>query len=101
PLARLALHAFPTRRSSDLWLKAVNQYSLQAPFIFQFYSEVVLDDRTFYAFEEIEKLRSNLLHNNTEIEILDLGSGSVASPKSKRDRKSTRLNSSHVKISYA
>ncbi len=76
--------AYQGVRYLEYWLKAVNQYSLQAPFIFQFYSEVVLDDRTFYAFEEIEKLRSNLLHNNTEIEILDLGSGSVASPKSKR-----------------
>lgn len=68
----------------EYWLKAVDQYSLQAPFIFQFYNEVIRDNRAFYAFSEIESLRTDLLKNNREIKILDLGSGSIASSKPQR-----------------
>ncbi len=66
------------------WLRAVDQYSLQAPFIFNFYNEVVLDKRSFHAFEEIENLRASLIKDNREIRIQDLGSGSIASRKLKR-----------------
>ena len=66
------------------WLRAVDQYSLQAPFIFNFYNEVVLDKRSFHAFDEIEKLRADLFKNHRKIRILDLGSGSIASHKLER-----------------
>lgn len=92
--------AYQGMRYLEYWLKAVDQYSLQAPFIFKFYNEVILDDRTFYAFEEIEKLRNKLLHDSREITIQDLGSGSLASCELKRPISHiTRYSSSDAKFS--
>src|SRR5207302_9615777 len=83
------LHSFPTRRSSDL-------------------SRAVCA-----ALEEGRELRPEDLHNDLERSVLErysevararndlLSAGAELVRLSGRDRKSTRLNSSHVKISYA
>src|SRR5690625_5351974 len=70
------LHSFPTRRSSDL--PAVNQHVEQV-----YRSKLRISDIT----EQFPD-RSIQLKNYINL-------------KSERDRKSTRLNSSHVAISYA
>ena len=58
------------------WFKAVDHYSLHTPFVFQFYKEIVRDERQFYAFAEIEALRGKLLNDNRTIAAHDLGTGS-------------------------
>jgi len=45
---------------------------------------VILDDRTFYAYEEIEKLRTKLLKDKRSIEIKDFGAGSKIMKSNKR-----------------
>lgn len=60
------------------FLKAVDKYSLHSPFVYQFYTEVLSDKRKFYAFEEIESVRADVLKDSRSVEVLDLGKGSVA-----------------------
>ena len=60
------------------YLKASNGkgHGVHSPFVFQFIKEVIQDDRSFYAFEDIEQIRTALLNNTKEITIEDFGAGS-------------------------
>src|SRR5690554_7403319 len=82
------LHSFPTRRSSDLIEKCykLNQYGL---YITDNYreTEMMMD----LVFTEKSKQFQNTL--NRTYDKIEAFRG--------KDRKSTRLNSSHVRISYA
>src|SRR5207302_11418510 len=77
------LHSFPTRRSSDLGRSAPVLLEQQQPA-----REVAHRTRA----EEHERVRG-ALHRAPRAVVVDRVRGA--------DRKSTRLNSSHVKISYA
>src|SRR5690606_40817491 len=89
------LHSFPTRRSSDLFPNLFGRsVEFVSPFKFHNYSP---------ALKWINGRGNGLLNNSNLL-------GSIKSICSvsehhrittRRDRKSTRLNSSHVKISYA
>src|SRR5690606_41242691 len=81
-----APHSFPTRRSSDLVEEAIRNMQIVAPF-----------DGTVVSLDAQLGETVNTMSLGTSggrsavVTIADLA----------RDRKSTRLNSSHVKISYA
>jgi predicted O-methyltransferase YrrM len=51
-------------------------HGMNSPFVFAFITEVLNDDRTFYAYSEIEALRHSLLHDQRKLTIEDLGAGS-------------------------
>jgi predicted O-methyltransferase YrrM len=65
---------FKIRTFLNYWLDAVDEHSLHAPFLFDFYTQVIkretLDDPL------IESLRKKLSNNHREIEIEDFGAGS-------------------------
>src|SRR5690606_40379126 len=94
------LHSFPTRRSSDL-----------SPIIRTGFSFLIDGELLSQSFEVIDHLPFGLVvtieQSSADISILDVIQGSCQAkiafiaPRILRDRKSTRLNSSHVKISYA
>ena len=65
-------------------LNAVNRYSLQAPFIFDFYDKVIKGKKQSEVFDEIEGFRKGLLNNDKAIEIKDFGAGSQVSKSAKR-----------------
>src|SRR5690606_41772958 len=92
------LHSFPTRRSSDLQFIGSASYSNRTDF--RFWSEELYRKKTgeFFLYGEGgpaskygRKIEQNTWSGGEQIIPLTL----------KEDRKSTRLNSSHVKISYA
>src|SRR5690606_40584425 len=93
------LHSFPTRRSSDLHLlEPLTDLVEAAP----------SGDRAAVALENtvrIEVLRLGDRHDarvdDREPELVEHGRRTHERVQLLRDRKSTRLNSSHVKISYA
>src|SRR5207245_11315328 len=78
-----ASHPFPTRRSSDLFVDDGNQEDQ---------ARALLADRS----AEPEDDQPLVLPND-----LDRGADDRESDDQNRDRKSTRLNSSHGSISYA
>src|SRR5690606_42080984 len=73
----LHLHSFPTRRSSDLLLE------------------------TGIPAEKVVGRIAAWFPHDCPRNGADIGAGNLVTEKAIRDRKSTRLNSSHVKISYA
>src|SRR5690606_40533145 len=87
----LDLHSFPTRRSSDLLVVTEE------------------DDETIYLRTLEEFIHHNLVLRQGPVPATAAFSYRVRSPEDldkavawfSEDRKSTRLNSSHVKISYA
>src|SRR5690606_40966259 len=90
------LHSFPTRRSSDL-MSALYKSNIGNPDLSWEGSQsstVALEGRLFnrvnFTFEYFDKRSKDLLFDVN----IPLSTGAT-------DRKSTRLNSSHVKISYA
>ena len=60
------------------WLTAANGkgHGVHSPFVFEFITRVLNDKRRFYAFDGIEKIRTQLLFNHSTIEIQDFGAGS-------------------------
>ncbi len=58
-----------------LW-RAQTWYNIHSPFVFDFASQVLEDDRWFYAFDEVEHWRRQLLRDRTLLTIDDHGAGS-------------------------
>src|SRR5690606_41094728 len=98
---RIAPHAFPTRRSSDLELDAVAVGVLDPGLV------VVVGT---HLLRPVERNPPGADFRNNMVDVVDLQADVVEAdlpgigrtfpyPVGKKDRKSTRLNSSHVKIS--
>jgi predicted O-methyltransferase YrrM len=51
-------------------------HGMHSPFVFSFITKVLNDDRHFYAYENIEALRQDLLNDQRQLRIKDLGAGS-------------------------
>lgn len=66
------------------WLTVVDQHSIHSPFFFDFYSKIIQNNTDSNRFGEIEKLRTSLLANQSEIIIEDFGAGSQKLKGSKR-----------------
>src|SRR5690606_41006220 len=94
------LHSFPTRRSSDLTSSSSTKYGAPGTIYLNSASDPAIliikgrgDDSRQMVVDEIVIDGLPVRDDNEELHL----SGAMLS----LDRKSTRLNSSHVKISYA
>src|SRR5690606_40649742 len=87
-----SLHSFPTRRSSDLEVETgAGRFHQTAQFVGEFIAAPVQQQRSAtHAFVVFARRHQT-----------DTGRTAAADLVLQADRKSTRLNSSHVKISYA
>src|SRR5207249_11269470 len=94
--AQRNLHSFPTRRSSDLpWAKRFWELLGFSPTIdVRTPDGDVLKDRPMWTYW-------NLQEGETRVDPLMFATADGGAPPVIQDRKSTRLNSSHVSISYA
>lgn len=63
-------------RFLHFYWNAQTSYRLHSPFIFQFAREILDDQRMFYAFPVIERLRKSLKRNRTKLTVTDHGAGS-------------------------
>jgi predicted O-methyltransferase YrrM len=59
-------------------------HGIHSPFVFDLIKNVLNDNRNFYAYQQIENLRAQLLKNETIIEVEDFGAGSAISKTNKR-----------------
>src|SRR5699024_12845260 len=94
-----SLHSFPTRRSSDL-IGAI----LQGQCVFTacyFYLQRALLKKLIDRSHVTSILDEDRLFDRLDLLIVDIGVCFLVSERLRLDRKSTRLNSSHVSISYA
>ena len=57
-------------------LKSQGANSINSSFVRDLLTEVLMSEKNFYAFEEIEGIRSTLKNNNLKINITDFGAGS-------------------------
>lgn len=60
------------------YFQAATKYDVHSPFVADFLEYIVEDERRFYAFPHIERMRARLHRNNFPLEIVDLGAGSKA-----------------------
>lgn len=70
----------------NYYLSASNNkgYGIHSPFVFEFVTKVLNDDRQFYCFKTIEALRAQLQQAKTEITLQDFGAGSRVHASYKR-----------------
>jgi predicted O-methyltransferase YrrM len=66
------------------WLSVVDEHSIHSPFFFDFYNKVIKSKTELSGFEEIEKTRTKLLQNQSEVSVKDLGAQSKHFKNSKR-----------------
>ncbi len=59
-------------------------HGVHSPFVFEFISKVMNDDRHFYAYDSIEQLRQKALKNNKTLTITDFGAGSTVTKSNQR-----------------
>ncbi|HKC69766.1 MAG TPA: class I SAM-dependent methyltransferase [Bacteroidia bacterium] len=57
-------------------LHAKDEHSIHSPFVFKLYTEVISNQNNYHAFDELNKIRQQLLNNQQSIEVIDLGAGS-------------------------
>jgi len=76
------------------WIKGKTIYRLHSPFIFDFASVVLNEDRNFYAFKVIDQRRNALRKEQKNIALHDFGAGSKTSGGKLRSIASITKNSS-------
>jgi len=59
-------------------------HGIHSPFVYDFVRHVLIDKRTFYAYPQVEALRSKLLKDHTTITVRDFGAGSTAGKSDQR-----------------
>jgi predicted O-methyltransferase YrrM len=57
-------------------LTARTKYGIHSPFVYKLVTEVLEDNRMFYGYETVKKLRTQLLRDDTLIRVKDYGGGS-------------------------
>jgi len=66
------------------YLRSRTRYRVHSPFVFDLVNEVLEDDRHFYVFDDIERLRVNLLRDKRLLNVTDLGAGSHTTTSNQR-----------------
>jgi predicted O-methyltransferase YrrM len=54
---------------------AVTKYQLHSPFVFELANAVLEDDRWYYAFRDVERVRGKMLESAVKLEVTDFGTG--------------------------
>ena len=65
-------------------LRAKDEHGIHSPFVFKLYNEAINNKNRYYAFDELNKIRKQLLNNLQTIEVVDLGAGSKKMSNTRR-----------------
>lgn len=66
---------FRLRQFLGFYRNAVTKYQLHSPFVFELANSVLEDDRWYYAFRDVERIRRQMLASDVKLEITDFGTG--------------------------
>src|SRR5690606_41763379 len=91
-----AAHSFPTRRSSDLYLGLINDVKEGIVILGRLSASIRSD-----CFAETLRFKAHVYADASDHAAENYAAFLALWRRYETDRKSTRLNSSHVKISYA
>jgi predicted O-methyltransferase YrrM len=72
-------------------------HGMHSPFIFHFITKVLNDQQHYHAYDVIEKLRGELLNDNSDLRVEDLGAGSSVSKTNQRTISSIAKNAAKPK----
>lgn len=61
---------------SQFLFSSKNEHSLHSPFVFELFTKIIKSKARFSCFEQIERLRKQLIKNRSIVEITDFGAGS-------------------------
>ncbi len=68
----------------NYYVKSKSIYNIHSPFVFEFVKDIIEDERNFYAFDLIKKIKYDLKQRQTTIKLNDLGAGSLVSTTNER-----------------
>lgn len=71
-------------RYVDYLLRAKSKHDIHSPFVFNLLTNFIQNNESYYLYKPIEKLRNELLNDPTEIQVNDLGAGSIVLKSNKR-----------------
>lgn len=74
-------------------LQSKTRHGTHSPFVYGLIEEVIYNDNSFYAFQNIERARKSLLASDKVIEITDYGAGSTFTGSKKRKISDIALHS--------
>lgn len=72
------------KRFFQYYRRATTVFKLHFPFLYHLADSILEDERSFYPFIELEKLRQKALRDNSKFSFEDLGAGSSNSGKNKQ-----------------
>lgn len=75
-------------------------YGIHSPYVFDFVNHVLYDHNPYYCFRQIEKLRGNLLRDDTEIYKTDFGTGTSGPRRISRIARTSCMSSSDCRILF-
>lgn len=73
-----------TRKYLAYYLRSKNRHGLHSPFAYRIADEVLRDRKHYYAYDQAEGLRRQLLADHSELEVEDFGAGSVSGASRRR-----------------
>ncbi len=65
-------------------VRAKSEHGVHSPFVFELFTNVILNNENYYSYGVIEDLRTGLLSDSSEINVTDLGAGSAVLKSNKR-----------------
>jgi len=65
-------------------IRSTNAHGIHSPFVYQLYTEVISKKNKLHQLEEVNVLKRKLLKNQKELNIIDLGAGSLTTKSNKR-----------------
>jgi len=93
---RLSQFLWHLKELFDYRRAAVNEHGVHSPFVYALLTKVLRDESNHIRFAEIEILRQRLQADHSEIEITDLGAGSILDGKSRKRKISAVCTGSSV-----
>ena len=70
----LQFNWYQARQFPGFYAAADTKYQLHSPFVFELANAVLEDERWYYAFSDIERLRQKMRNSDVQLELTDLGS---------------------------